>query len=88
MLWVQMVETAALLASAAGTISSRREYPSNLSPGSRDDITRWRGYGRRCGFVSFHSFAMIDLTKFRNYYIDCGYTDLRLGIDRLASVVM
>lgn len=30
---------------------------------------------------------MIDLTKVRNYYIACGYTDLRLGIDSLAAVV-
>ena len=29
---------------------------------------------------------MIDLTKVRNYYIACGYTDLRLGIDGLAAV--
>lgn len=30
---------------------------------------------------------MIDLTKVRNYYIVCGYTDLRLGIDELATVL-
>ena len=30
---------------------------------------------------------MIDLRKVRNYYIACGYTDLRLGIDGLAAVV-
>ena len=30
---------------------------------------------------------MIDLTKVRNYYIACGYTDLRLGIDGLVAVV-
>ena len=30
---------------------------------------------------------MIDLTKVRNYYIACVYTDLRLGIDGLAAVV-
>ena len=30
---------------------------------------------------------MIDLTKVRNYYIACGYTDLRLGIDGLAAAV-
>lgn len=30
---------------------------------------------------------MIGLTKVRNYYIACGYTDLRLGIDGLAAVV-
>ena len=30
---------------------------------------------------------MIDLTKVRNYYIACGYTDLRCGIDGLAAVV-
>ena len=30
---------------------------------------------------------MIDLAKVRNFYIACGYTDLRLGIDGLAAVV-
>ena len=29
---------------------------------------------------------MMDLSKVRNYYIACGYTDLRLGIDGLAVV--
>ena len=30
---------------------------------------------------------MIDLSKVRNYYVACGYTDLRRGIDGLASIV-
>lgn len=30
---------------------------------------------------------MIDLSKVRNYYVACGYTDLRLGIDGLAAIV-
>ena len=30
---------------------------------------------------------MMDLTKVRSYYLACGYTDLRLGIDGLATVV-
>ena len=30
---------------------------------------------------------MMDLSKVRNYYIACGYTDLRLGIDGLVAVV-
>ena len=30
---------------------------------------------------------MIDLSKVRNYYVACGYTDLRFGIDGLAAVV-
>ena len=30
---------------------------------------------------------MIDLSKVRNYYVACGCTDLRLGIDGLAAVV-
>ena len=31
---------------------------------------------------------MIDLRHVRNYYVACGYTDLRRGIDGLASIVM
>lgn len=30
---------------------------------------------------------MLDLSKVENYYIACGYTDLRCGIDRLAALV-
>ena len=30
---------------------------------------------------------MIDLGKVSNYYVACGYTDLRRGIDGLASIV-
>lgn len=30
---------------------------------------------------------MSDLSNFRNYYIACGYTDLRRGIDGLAQIV-
>ena len=39
------------------------------------------------GASALHSVTMIDLAKVRNYYIACGYTDLRLGIDGLAAVV-
>ena len=30
---------------------------------------------------------MIDLSSIKNYYIACGYTDLRCGIDGLAQIV-
>lgn len=30
---------------------------------------------------------MIDLSNIKNYYIACGYTDLRRGIDGLAEIV-
>ena len=30
---------------------------------------------------------MIDLSKVQNYYVACGYTDLRRGIDGLASII-
>lgn len=30
---------------------------------------------------------MIDLSKVTNYYVACGYTDLRRGIDGLAAIV-
>ena len=32
--------------------------------------------------------AMIDLSRVTNYYVACGYTDLRIGIDGLAAIVM
>ena len=32
--------------------------------------------------------TMIDLSRVTNYYVACGYTDLRLGIDGLAAIVM
>lgn len=31
---------------------------------------------------------MIDLSNIKNYYIACGYTDLRRGVDDLAEIVM
>lgn len=31
---------------------------------------------------------MLDLSRVRNYYVACGYTDLRRGIDGLAGIVM
>ena len=30
---------------------------------------------------------MIDLSNIKNYYIACGYTDLRRGIDGLAQIL-
>lgn len=30
---------------------------------------------------------MIDLSQAENYYVACGYTDLRRGIDGLAAIV-
>ena len=35
-----------------------------------------------------HFDAMIDLSRVRNYYVACGYTDIRRGIDGLAEIVM
>lgn len=32
--------------------------------------------------------TMIDHSRVTNYYVACGYTDLRLGIDGLAAIVM
>ena len=31
--------------------------------------------------------AMVDLSRVSNYYVACGYTDLRRGIDGLVSIV-
>ena len=31
---------------------------------------------------------MVDLSRVTSYYVACGYTDLRSGIDGLASIVM
>jgi transposase len=31
---------------------------------------------------------MLDFSQVQNYYIACGYTDLRRGIDGLAAIVM
>ena len=32
--------------------------------------------------------AMLDLSRVKNYYVACGYTDIRRGIDGLAEIVM
>ena len=36
----------------------------------------------------FPEAAMIDLSNIKNYYIACGYTDLRRGIDGLAQIIV
>ena len=46
------------------------------------------GRSRRSGRgFAFHSNGMIDLSQVRRYYVACGYTDLRRGIDGLAAIV-
>ena len=60
---------------------------SDPIPGSGTAFACRGGYGRSFCIAPRHSVAMIDLSKVRNYYVACGYTDLRLGIDGLAAVV-
>ena len=77
--------------------SSRAGFPGRISGtvrGAAHSISWGRTntsgagrYGYGSGASALHSVTMIDLTKVRNYYIACGYTDLRLGIDGLAAVV-
>ena len=43
--------------------------------------------GSYCGSSIFFEAVMIDLSSIKNYYIACGYTDLRRGIDGLAQIV-
>ena len=45
------------------------------------------GYGYGGRLATLDSNAMIDLSKVQNYYVACGYTDLRRGIDGLASII-
>ena len=72
---------------AAGADSSTGGYASNSVSWGRAETSCRRGSGCRCGAVPFYSVPMMDLSKVHNYYISCGYTDLRLGIDGLAAVV-
>ena len=39
------------------------------------------------GSAALVTTAMIDLSRVRKYYVACGYTDLRRGIDGLAAIV-
>lgn len=59
----------------------------NGIPGRRIEAASRCGYRCSCYPAPFSAKPMIDLSKVRNYYIACGYTDLRLGIDGLAAVV-
>ena len=45
------------------------------------------GYGCGVRNSSLDSRPMIVLSKVQNYFVACGYTDLRYGIDGLAAVV-
>ena len=52
----------------------------------RRDPGEYKSGSRRGGSILFEA-AMIDLSSIKNYYIACGYTDLRRGIDGLAQIV-
>ena len=56
-------------------------------PRSRTETACQCGHG--CGWciAPLSPIAMIDLSKVRNYYEACGYTDFRFGIDGLAAVL-
>lgn len=75
---------------SAGAVRAGSDYgrcaPAPV-PGSGTEIAGWCGYRCRCSLAPLYSVAMIDLTKVRNYYVACGYTDLRRGIDGLAVMV-
>ena len=71
--------------SPGGTFGTVRGSAYSISWGGID-TSGAGGYGCGSGASALHSVVMIDLTKVRNYYIACGYTDLRLGIDGLAAV--
>lgn len=74
-------------AGTAGIHSCLGGYAADSVPGHRAETARRCEHGRRCGAAAVDSVAMIDLSKVRNYYMACGYTDLRLGIDGLAAIV-
>lgn len=52
----------------------------------RGDTSEYQSRGCRCRGIVFEA-AMLDLSNINNYYIACGYTDLRRGIDGLAQIV-
>ena len=60
---------------------------ADASISSKDFYEIYRMWCKENSLASLHSIAMMDLSKVRSYYIACGYTDLRLGIDGLAAVV-
>jgi len=57
----------------------------NIIHGCRDP-NKYKSGSSRGGSILFEA-AMIDLSSIKNYYIACGYTDLRQGIDGLAQIV-
>ena len=76
--WLRKLRTQALEAAQPQIVP--------ISPGaaaaSRNGRSRRSGRG-----FAFHSNGMIDLSQVRRYYVACGYTDLRRGIDGLAAIV-
>lgn len=60
---------------------------SDLVPWGRPEAHPRGGYGCCRRTSVFPSGTMINLSKILNYYITCGYIDLRLGPDGLAAVV-
>lgn len=75
---------------SAGAVGAGRcagRSASDPVPGSGTETAHQCGHGCSCWIAPFSSIAMIDLSKVRNSYVTCGYTDLRFGIDGLAAVV-
>src|SRR5699024_1173803 len=62
--------------------SAPNSFSRRGSAASRNGRPRRSGRG-----FALHSDGMIDLSQVRRYYVACGYTDLRRGIDRLAAIV-
>lgn len=55
--------------------------------GSGTDAASRDGHRSNSGSSSFAAAAMMDLSRVSKYYVACGYTDLRRGIDGLAAIV-
>ena len=74
---------------AVGSVACSRSegIASNQFPRCGTETSCGSGHGCCFRAAALYTRPMIDLSKIHNYYIACGYTDLRLGIDGLAAVV-
>ena len=91
--WVQIIQdcqsSGRKYATNRGDGNGRGHGGESVYPFSRGgtDVTGGDGCRDHSGSTTRITATMIDLSRVCRYYVACGYTDLRRGIDGLAAIV-
>ena len=68
-------------------VPPKRRYTSDPDWTGRFETAGKHGRGSGGSHSPGLTATMLDLSRVRNYYVACGYTDLRRGIEGLAAIV-